>query len=264
MKIQGQAVSHHTFGCGMITSLTDTIVTVRFPAGEKKFRYPEAFEEHLVLQNKRVQQTIADQIAKKQMEIDRRHERMQAEQARLQKLRNYKISVNSHAVFHVAPACLEQVCQTCAVSTGRYLTGCSKGQPRVAERLKPNSACLLTTLPAGKPEQFRQVVGAFMVKEDFFGEDSNTGIIEGHPDHRMFVPAGEQLLFWEHFDSKAAARWGNTAFKYCACAAMDRILSEMVQMSEHTKAYSACVECYRYFCHVNRIRPSLTFEPEQL
>lgn len=255
MNINGQAIKHKTFGCGVVTALTANTITVCFSEGEKKFIYPDAFSEYLVLRDKSMQQHITAQIAKKEAEINRQRQAEQAEQERRQKLLNFSITANSHAVFDIIPEHVEQVCKTYAVSTGRYLSGHSKGQPRIAVRLKPNSACLLTERPGRQPEQERRIIGAFMVREDFFGKDVHGGLIEGHPKYQMRVPSENILLFWELFGQNATPRWGNTVFKYCSGTVMNHILSEMTQLLENTEQQESALAFYKYFCKINCLRP---------
>jgi len=255
MDIKGQAIRHKTFGSGVITASASDTITVKFSVGEKKFVYPEVFKEYLVFQNQKLQQSITALIAEKQALAERQSQMEQMERERQRKLRSFTVTPNSHAVFDVPPEQAAQVCASFTVSTGRYLSGYSKGKPRLAERLKPNSACLLTERPSGESEQARKIIGAFMVREDYFGEDSDTGMIEGHPEYRMIVPAGDTLLFWEFFSRDAAARWGSIPFRYCSAATMNQILAEMADMLADTDQRESALAFYRYFCITNHLQP---------
>lgn len=257
MNINGQTINHKTFGCGAVTALTADTITVRFTAGDKKFIYPDAFKDHLVFDNSKMQRDITAQIVEKEEERSRQFQLEQAEHVRTCKLLNFRVMSNSHAVFDISPHNTQEVCETYTVSSGRYLSGSSKGKPRVMERLKPNSACLLTERPIGESEKARRIIGAFMVREDYMGEDSDTGLVEGHPEYRILVPAGDSLLFWELFNQEAIPRWGNTAFKYCSGTAMNRILSNMVQMFENTDQQKSALAFYQYFCKINGLTKRL-------
>ena len=254
MNLDGQPIRHRAFGSGVVTALTDSTITVRFPAGEKKFIYPDAFSEHLVFANGEIQRDITARLAEREAELRRRRQREAAEHERRRRLLRFQAAANSHAVFDVAPEDAARVCADFTVSAGKYLSGYSRGKPRVMEKLKPNSACLLTERPAGEPEPARRVIGAFMVPEDYFGEDSDTGLVQGHPQYRLALPQGESLLFWEYFGPDAAPRWGSTAFKYCSAAVMNRILSELVQMLRGTAQEDSALAFYRYFCRMNKLR----------
>lgn len=255
MDIKGQVIRHKTFGSGVITASAPDTITVKFSVGEKKFVYPDVFKEYLVFQDKKLQKNIAALIAEKQALAERQSQMEQLERERRRKLLNFTVTPNSHAVFDVPPEQAAQVQESFTVSTGRYLSGYSKGKPRRAERLKPNSACLLTERPSGESEQARRIIGAFMVREDYFGEDSDTGMIEGHPEYRMTIPAGETLLIWEYFGQGTASRWGSIPFRYCSAATMNRMLAEMAGMLENTDQRENALAFYRYFCRMNRLRP---------
>lgn len=58
MQLIGEAVFHKKFGEGKILDKSDGIVIIHFPAGEKKFYFPAAFEKYLVLKNKRKQRQV--------------------------------------------------------------------------------------------------------------------------------------------------------------------------------------------------------------
>lgn len=251
MDINNQAVKHKTFGSGVVIELTTKIITVCFSEGEKKFVYPDAFREYLVLKNKNMQRHMIAQIDKKEAEINRLRQAKRVEQERKRKLLNFSIMPDSHAVFNIIPEHVEQACRTYVVSTGQYLSGASKGQPRIIERLKPNSVGLMTERRSGETEKERRVIGAFMVREDFFGEDVHNGLIEGHPKYRMMVPSENTLLFWEYLDQDTMPRWGSTTFKYCSGTVMNRILSEITQLLVNTEQKEAALEFYQYFCEMN-------------
>lgn len=262
MNIIGQPVKHRTFGPGIVTALTDEIVTVCFQNGEKKFIYPDAFKSFLILKDREIQQYVGKHIEDKETAIQRKNQMEQAERDRKRKLLNFKMIASSHAIFNILPEQAEQVCKTYTVSTGTYLSGYSKGLPRIAGRMKPNSACLLTELSNGQAEQERRIIGAFMVKEDFFGENVHDGIIEGHSQYRLLVPAGIQILFWKYINQNTSPRWGNMAFRYCSGGTMNQILSRLVEIFETTAQKESVIVFYRYFCKMNRLRPLMSLDAE--
>lgn len=263
MNLIGQTVEHRAFGSGIVTDLSDGIVTICFQNNEKRFIYPDAFHSFLTPKDREARLYIEKQIKDQEAAAQKARQAELAEQDRKNKLLNFKIAANSHAVFHVAPEQIDRVVKTCQVSTGTYLSGYSRGMPRVADRMKPNSVCLLTTRLAGKNEQERNILGAFMVGEDFFGEDAHDGIIKGHPQHRMFLPKESQLLFWEYFGQNTHPRWGNTAFKYCSGDVINNILAGMAELLNSSGQKNTAVDFYRYFCKINRLRPLIKLEEDQ-
>ena len=51
MQLIGQPIKHVTFGKGVVTDWNGNVITVCFSAGEKKFIYPDAFSNFLILKN---------------------------------------------------------------------------------------------------------------------------------------------------------------------------------------------------------------------
>jgi len=111
-------------------------------------------------------------------------------------LRNMKISANSQAAFHITAAQEQDVFSAWTVFTGTYLSGPSKGEPQIPDRMKPNSLCLLTKRRAGVQEANRRIIGAFMVGVDFFGADCRSGTVAAHPVHRVALRPEKGLAFW--------------------------------------------------------------------
>jgi hypothetical protein len=62
MNIKDQKVAHKAFGTGVVTDQTDSLVTIKFDIGEKKFQYPTAFKQFLVLCDSTLQESITGEI----------------------------------------------------------------------------------------------------------------------------------------------------------------------------------------------------------
>lgn len=127
MQLIGQPVKHSKFGKSIVTDWKDTIITVCFDIGEKKFIYPDAFANFLVLQNDVIQkqiQTILDAREAKKEE-DRRA--LQEMQERRNVLNNLKISLPSQAVLDIALDQIDEVFSFWTVSSGLYISGYSRG-----------------------------------------------------------------------------------------------------------------------------------------
>ena len=156
-----------------------------FTQGRKKFVYPDAFSGFLTLKNhilqKKIQTLLVAQEAAMQSEI---HLYQEVQRKKIP-LHSLKISPRAQAVFDIKTEQKEDLFTTWSVSTGCYISGSSKGEPRIPDRLKPNSMCLLTERPVGCPETGRHIIGAFMVEADFFGSYCRNGILTAHPDYRL-------------------------------------------------------------------------------
>ena len=68
MDIKGQKVTHKTFGNGIVTMQTDSLVTISFDAGEKKFQYPTAFNRFLPLCDPSAQESVVGEIKSAEQE----------------------------------------------------------------------------------------------------------------------------------------------------------------------------------------------------
>ena len=84
MDLIGQPVKHEAFGSGIVTDLSDGIVTVCFQNSEKRFIYPDAFHHFLTLKNRKTQQYIESQIKDREIAAQ---EKRQAEQQQQQRKR---------------------------------------------------------------------------------------------------------------------------------------------------------------------------------
>ena len=62
MDLKGQKVSHKTFGTGVVTAQTESLVIIAFDAGEKKFPYPTAFKQFLVFCDPTLQKSVLEEI----------------------------------------------------------------------------------------------------------------------------------------------------------------------------------------------------------
>lgn len=257
LDLAGQAVKHTVFGKGVVTEQNGSTITIVFPKGEKKFLFPDSFRSHLTLKSPEVAEQVEQLLEQRE---ETRHARTQAlleEQEQVQRIRNFKIVANSQAAFALELE-NQDVFSDWTVDTGTYLSGGAKGEPRIPDRLKPNSACLLTRCPAGAGEEARQIVGVFMVPEDFFGEDCGEGRFQAHADYRLSFPEGKTLPYWPYFeDAKQKPRWGKTTFKYLGSPVMQRILFDCQDLLAQTEQAEAAQRFYEYFNKMNRMVPLL-------
>lgn len=250
----GRTVTHISYGNGKITSVESDKVTVCFKSGEKKFIYPEAFSRFLVFTDAAEQRDVGELIAKKEQIRKKQLRAAQREWARRSRMNDFRVLSSSQAAFSVKEP---QALETWQVSTGIYSSGATKGENRRPEKLKPNSACLVTLRPQGAQEPGRLIIGAFMVEPDFFGEDCAEGCVCAHEKYRIALEGAERLPFWEYFSDIKKPRWGNTAFKYFSNLTMLKILADMQEACgmEKQKELDAFLQ---YFRKMNRMRP----EPE--
>lgn len=254
MQLIGQAIKHKDFGNGIITDWADNVVTICFSQGEKKFIYPDAFSDYLILRNNRIQSEIDGILNQKKKAEETKKQEIQEKEERMLSMRNLKITPVSQAVFDIKPENKEEIILSWSVSTGRYLSGHSKGQPRIPTRLKPNSVCLLTECAENKPEKERQIIGAFMVMENFWGMYCRDGMIESHPIYRIMLSPKDYLPFWPYtVNDSLTQRWNNAAFKYFSTKSMKNILYDMKETLRDPKEKEISDRFYEYFCKINQI-----------
>ncbi len=254
MQLVGRAVKHNAFGNGIVTDFSGNIITICFSQGDKKFIYPDAFAHFLTLKDKSMQNEIHTILNKRVQEANNQKQKMQEEQERVNRLRNLKITPNSQAAFNLDSTEIDAIFLSKSAFTGRYLSGHSKGEPRIPNRLKPNSACLLTECPDGTEEKNRRIVGAFMVRDDFFGARCKDGLVKSHDQFIIRLNLKNQLLFWDYFDQNdSLPRWGNTVFKYFSNTTMQQMLQDMKKAMSGSKNEPLLNEFYDYFCEANRL-----------
>lgn len=254
MQLIGQAIRHEIFGKGIITDWNKDILTVCFSAGDKKFIYPDAFSKHLTLRDSVIQNKIQGILNARAAEKRAERKAVQEEQKRKNFLRSIKISPTSQAAFNITEEQEEGLFATWSVSTGVYLSGYSKGAPRIPERMKPNSLCLLTQREAGEREEKRRIIGAFMVKENFFGVNCRDGVINAHPSCRIVLVPEKRPAFWPYITEDAEkCRWGNAALKYFSNQAAERILFDMLKLADTAEEQEKFYRFYQYFCKINRL-----------
>lgn len=254
MQLTGQTVTHDVFGTGVVTAQKEHSVTVKFDeVGEKRFIYPDAFKKHLTMENQEAKGKMENLLEERR---EKRGEKLQAlleEQERQERIHHFKISVNSQVAFAMEME-EQDALENWTVDTGEYLSGVAKGLPRVPDKMKPNSCCLLTQKPEGGEEEDREIIGVFMVPEDFFGEDCGDGVIPAHPDYRIRVPEEKPLLFWAYAaGAKHKPRWGSAAFKYISNKVVQRILFDLRESMADTEEAELAEDFYAYYNRINQL-----------
>ena len=255
MNLIAKKVRHIKFGEGIVTDKRGDIIEIAFSGSNKKFHFPDAFYKFITCMDSEIQTGI-ETILNDTLEIERqKEERERMEQERIQRIQQLKVSANSQAAFGLIENSESEVLKTWSICTGKYISGNSKGKPRVPNRLRLNSACLLTELPDGMKEKERRIIGAFMVQDDFEGKKCEDGIINSHDVYRIFLnKTKEELLFWDYFESNTKnLKWGNTEMKYFSNACMQKVLDDMKKVVRDEERYKILEYFYEYFCKVNKL-----------
>jgi len=226
------------------------VITVRFQQEEKRFLYPDAFREHLAFKDGNARRQVNQLLDRQERTAARQRQAEFAEQARQQRVREFRVSVNSQAAFDLSEKERAAFPSVWIVSTGTAVSGSTRGQVRIPEKLRPNSACLLTSRPSGGTEAERQIWGAFLVPSDFLGDECTGGVIAAHPDHRLLPGDHAMPPFWSYFPG-IRPRWGCTAFKYFSNRVMQSILADMVRAITDPGQRKRAESFYDAYCRLN-------------
>lgn len=254
MQLIGQAVKHPSFGQGVVTGFAENKVTVEFSQGEKKFVYPDAFSQFLTLRDQTMQGAIDDLYQRANEEQTRAREEQLREQERRSRLLRLKLIENSHAAFALAPEQAESIGAGESLFTGFFLSGDSKGKPRLPSRMQANSACLLTSLPAGAPEKERRIAAIGMAAEDFVGEAAADGQVALHEDYFLRIAPANRPLFWAYADEgKTVKSWGSVRFKYLSDSVVLRLLRDLKGELSGGVGAESLARLYEYFCVLSQL-----------
>lgn len=257
MQLIGQPVKHNAFGKGIVTDLSSQMVTVQFSEGEKKFLYPQAFSSFLTLKNTDAQKAINDAYHQMLRAEKVQNQKKNAESERRCRLRTMKLSANDQIAFDLAEESVQDVFSRGRIFMGEYLSGSTKGQPRQVTRLKPNSAVLLTQLPASGKEADRQITGIFMVPETFWGTQHQDGYVPVHQRFQLALSPALALPYWDYVPSgKRVDRWGKIPFKYFSTRSTRDILRDIIvklDPADPSGEQEQIQAFLQYFCTLNRL-----------
>lgn len=255
MQLVGQTVKHVSFGTGVIVDQEERFLYVDFAQqGKKRFAYPDAFSRFLTFADADQQKEAHVLCQQKKQKQQAQRKREWAKRERLGQLHAIKVSPQSQAIFNLSEAEAAEQVKAGVLSTGCYLSGYAKGTPKVPNRMKPNTACLLTAVPVNGTEKDRQILGAAMVAEDFYGADCEDGTVRMHGIHRILLPEDQRMAYWDYFThGDKIPHWGRASFKYFANTEMHRILRDMQKKLDGTDQEAEGKAFFHYFCFVNHL-----------
>ena len=252
MHLIGQTIEHEQFGKGTVTFCDHGIITIDFEDGRKKsFVYPDAFESFLVPEDTGSQEQINNMLVKRKLEEKQKEIENLEHQKKLAHLRAMKIPSIGQAVFDLPMQGENDPFTTLRCSTGCYLSGLSKGQPRIPDRVHFNTMCIFTVCQEGQPENTRQITGISMTDENFQGEACTDGWIPLRRDYLLQLR--KPLAIWPYLEKEPRKAWGHTTFKYISNKIGEEILYDIrLQLigSENEKKARAF---YQYYCECNHL-----------
>lgn len=250
LRLVGAAVRHRSFGSGVIEGLNRDVLTVSFSQGRKKFIFPDAFEQFLRVEDKDVNSELERFLARRRGKAQAKRQELHRRDQLRRRIREMKVLPASHAAFDLNAEQVRECLEKGSVPTGVYLSGYSKGSPRLAVRINPNSLCFLTALPKGSPESERRVLGAFMAAGDFFGQQSQAGLVRAHERYILAVGPDKAPRLWDFFaPEERPERFGRVPFRYLDVNGAGRLLEELLKECRGEKAE----EFMAYFKKLNKI-----------
>ena len=251
MQLIGETIEHQLFGKGVVTALEKGIITIDFVSGGKKsFVYPDAFEAYLVPQDSGSQQQINDILVKRKME-EKQREIENFEHQQIAHLRAMKIPSAGQAVFDLDRQEENNPFVSGKCSTGCYLSGYSKGQARVPDRVHFNTMCILTRCQEGQPENTRQILGVAMTEESFVGEECREGWIPLSQEFRLKLK--NPIAIWPYMQKEPQKAWGHTTFKYISNKIGEEILHDIRVQLTGTEDEKKAKDFYKFYCACNRL-----------
>ena len=251
MQLIGETIRHVQFGRGVVTACDHNIITVDFPTGVKRFVYPDAFEQFLVPKDTETKEEINGILVEQKLEEKMRHQQNLEHQRKLAHLRAIKIPPVSQVVYDLDNQEGNDPFTSGCCITGTYLSGYSKGEPRVPQRVNFNTMNILTRCPRGKTEHQREVVALAMTAEGFCGERCTDGRVPFHGEFRLKLL--QPLALWPYAEKEPQKAWGRSTFKYLSNRAGEEILRDVCRQFAGTDREELAGRFLRYYCECNRL-----------
>ena len=251
MNLIGKKVVHRKFGQGEISSIEGSRIEINFTTTIKTFLFPDAFESYVSLSDQEagtyVDGILSDQKNQKQLEKEQQHQRLQANA-----FSNQKKPDNAQAIFAMNTNDLDDVLVNWTVNTGYYLSGKSKGMPKIPLNMGISSCCILTDKEDGEGESKRTIAALMMAEDRFIGKECKTGLITAHEAYRItWNESNAPLYLWNYFPEDLRPKsWGGAEVKYTSKTIIKAILEDMAEQSEGDDK-NKILNFQKYFCKMN-------------
>lgn len=278
MNLLNEQVKHEMFGKGSVVEYTDSYIEVDFPDGKKRFVFPDAFGEHLILENSKIasrveslKKEILQERHKEELELERQrieeYEKQQRLLERERLMRNHRLTPVSQAVFWVDAEEEEEVFTDWRVFTSLRQSGEHEGRPNRLVRLHQNSGCLITAREPDIPERERRILGVFMVEENFIGKLCEDGYIPAHSRFRLRLSEAEseKLHFWTYYRNKrypTNTTWNSGRHRYFDNIWMAQILKDIAALRKGAEDKKLMKDFIEHFLYLNQLDASDVVEPD--
>ncbi|MHA6260993.1 malate synthase [Sporosarcina sp. CAU 1771] len=273
MNLVNEEITHKVFGEGNIVEHEDSIITIHFDEGIKKFVYPDAFEKFITLNNQTAAKSLKkyflkrkekEEILEKQREEERQNRIL--EQLRVDRMKNHKIHESSQIVFWLDEEEQQNVFTDWQVSTGTVQSGKNEGQPNRVARLRMNSVGVLTARAADQEETERRILGLYLVNEFFSGEIGEDGMVPSDETYRIQLTEEEadQMLFWNYYINQNypdRTSWNSGKYRYFDNVWTAQILKDIMAMKTDEADIQEMQTFLEHFCKLNALDITAIPEP---
>ncbi|RIW34034.1 malate synthase [Bacillus salacetis] len=269
MNLINKKVTHKRFGMGSIVNHSDAVVEIHFASESKKFVYPDVFGKHLKLHDEKIADSLEKILHEKEMEL-KEEERKKEEEKELQRkyqelrlgheklMKNHTLHPESQMVSWCDAEERNTAFSEWKVSSGVIKSGNNKGKPNKPIRLHQNSAVLLTAIDSDSPEKDREILGVYMVKDNFIGKLCEDGNIPAHSEYRLQLTEEEsaQMPFWKYYANEKSplkTTWNTGKYRYFDNSWMAQILRDIVSLRSGTEEQELAQQFLDHFCKMNQI-----------
>lgn len=254
MNLLNQSVTNSVYGQGVVTAQDKKYIYVSFSAGEKKFKYPEAFDGFLKLKDEFMQELVnahMNQLKLKTQVIKKQEENEKQEKLEKNKRTNKAKSNVSTCVniafkfedYNYEPLEIDKV------KVGSVKTGKNKGKPIKLSRIQNGGLCILTTKNPKMPESERCVFGAFLIEGSNKTKTSDEGFLFANPNYKLKLSEEESKLvkFWGA-EVPQKATWSSGLHRYFENEEAIKILQKIVNIKKGTEEEALAESMYTHFC----------------
>lgn len=254
MNLLNQSVTNNVYGQGTVTAQDKNYIYVSFEVGEKKFKYPEAFDGFLKLKDEVMQELVnahMTQLKLKTQVIKKQEENEKQEKLEKTK-RNSKSKSNVSTCVNIAFKFEEynyEALDMDKLKIGLVKTGKNKDKPIKLSRIQNGGLCVLTTNNPEMPESERCVFGAFLIDGCNKTKNSDEGFLFANPNYKIKLSEDEskQIKFWgEEIPQKIT--WSSGLHRYFENEDAIKLLQQIVMIKKGTEEELLAENIYTHFC----------------
>ena len=152
-------------------------------------------------------------------------------------------------------------------SAGTHHNGPRKGMPMKLLKAGKDSLAVLTTRFPGERECDRVIFAAFLIGEDYEGDNREDGYVAAGPGYRISLNEEEcrKLLFWNYFANEGDPErpaWASGLHRYLSDIESAQILRDIAEVKKNTKDEAPAADFLKHYCELHRIDMESIPEPK--